>query len=378
MIRGRLQIGDGEILDTYKGWGFIYMDADERTEAPIKTRETTSYAEEAGEHIDPRTVQDAFDYTVKFLIECPNCNLENANAKIAAFNKALYSASYNSDIRTYKEVTFYNDYNRVKIVGLPEPIAQPTDFFRRQDGSALDCAQVELKIRVSDPSKCDFNTSIQETETPDIPEDPDTTTDELGIKWYNTTIDLDNIDMGEWRVSKPLAINQDLAEFTRVVNGEKIYYYNRENAFKILNQIASHYGVALEYYSDPIYFMVAVGLIQIDPKEYRTVWQPILINGDYFERGDVIATYPEMGYYKDGEWVADDVVSVISEDPEGKIALFIVNIQALVNDEDDPTITSNNIAVPLKIMIPISPDTIPGLSNVATTMSLRKIAKAND
>lgn len=160
MIRVRLQIGDGETLDTFNGWGFIYMDADERTEAPIKKREVSSYAEESGEHTDPRTVQDAFDYTIKFLIECPNRNLENANAKIAAFNKALYSASYNSDIRTYKEVTFYNDYNRVKIVGYPEPIAQPTDFFRKQDGSALDCAQVELKIRVSDPKKCDFSLAL--------------------------------------------------------------------------------------------------------------------------------------------------------------------------------------------------------------------------
>ncbi|MCM1216507.1 MAG: hypothetical protein NC209_03845 [Alistipes sp.] len=160
MIRVRLQIGDDEILDTFEGWGFIYMDADERTEAPIKTRETTSYAEEAGEHIDPRTVQDAFDYKVKFLIECPNKNLQNANAKIAAFNKALYTSSHNNDIRTYKDVTFYNDFNRVKIVGLPEPIAQPTDFYRKQDGSVLDCAQVEFKIRVSDPTKCDFNLTL--------------------------------------------------------------------------------------------------------------------------------------------------------------------------------------------------------------------------
>lgn len=160
MIRVRLQIGNGEILDTFTGWGFIYMDADERTEAPIKTRETTSYAEDAGEHIDPRTVQDAFDYTVKFLIECPNKNLLNANAKIAAFNKALYTQESGSNIRTYKEITFYNDFNRVKIVGYPEPIAQPQDFYRRQDGRAMDCAQVEFKIRVSDPSKCDYNLTL--------------------------------------------------------------------------------------------------------------------------------------------------------------------------------------------------------------------------
>jgi hypothetical protein len=162
MIQVRLKIGDGEIYDTYTKWGLIYMDADERTEAPIKTRAVSTYAHEAGEHIDRRTLQDAFDYTAKFLIETPNNNLENANAKIAAFNAALYTQDSGSDIRKYKQITFYNDYNRVKIVGIPEPIAQPTDFARRQDGSILDCAEVELKIRVEKPQLCDFSTVTDE------------------------------------------------------------------------------------------------------------------------------------------------------------------------------------------------------------------------
>lgn len=158
MIKARIQIGSGEIEDTNTKWGFIYMDADERTEAPIKSRESTSYAEEPGEHTDPRTVQDAFDYKVKFLIEAPNRDQVNANAKIAAFNKALYTQDdEGSDIRTYKEVTFYNIHNRVKITGLPEPVAEPTDFYRRDDGRVMDCVQIELKLRVSDPRKCDFN-----------------------------------------------------------------------------------------------------------------------------------------------------------------------------------------------------------------------------
>ena len=160
MIKVRIQIGNGAIEDTYSKWGLIYLDADERTEAPIKAREVTSYAEEAGEHVDPRSVPDAFDYTAKFLIEAPNQNLVNANAKIAAFNKALYTQESGSDIRTYKEVTFYNDFNRGKIVGIPEPISEPTSLYRRQNGSVLDCAQVELKIRVTDPTKCDFDLSV--------------------------------------------------------------------------------------------------------------------------------------------------------------------------------------------------------------------------
>lgn len=160
MITSRIQIAGGQILDTYKGYGFIYMSADNRTEAPIKKRDVTSYAEEAGEHTDPRTVQDAFDYKVKFLIEAPNQNLVNANTRIAAFNKALYTQQSNSDVRTYKEVTFYDDYKRVKVVGLPEPISEPTDFYRRQDGSVMDCAVVEFTIHVSNPTKCDFDLSV--------------------------------------------------------------------------------------------------------------------------------------------------------------------------------------------------------------------------
>ena len=69
MINVRLQIGDGEILDTFEAHKLIYKVADNRTEAPIKKRDTTSYAEEAGEHTDKRTVQDAFDSAVTFVMD---------------------------------------------------------------------------------------------------------------------------------------------------------------------------------------------------------------------------------------------------------------------------------------------------------------------
>lgn len=160
MIRVRLSIGGGGAYDTFETWGLVYLESDTRTEAPIKKRDTTSYAEEAGEHTDPRTVQDAFDHKVKFLVEAPNSNLENANTKIAAFNRALYTQAADSDIRIYKEVALYDDYKRVKIVGIPEPIAEPVSLYRRQNGSVMDCAVVELTIHVSDPTKCNFNLSV--------------------------------------------------------------------------------------------------------------------------------------------------------------------------------------------------------------------------
>lgn len=155
MIQSRLQIADGDILNLYDGYKLIHMETDTRFEAPIKKRDTTSYAEEAGEHTDPRTVQDAFDYKVTFIVEAPNKDLTNANAVIDEFNRKLYTQD--GEIRTYKEITFYNDFKRIKIVGLPEPIQKAKSLYRRQNGEVMDCAQVEWTIRVSDPTKCDFN-----------------------------------------------------------------------------------------------------------------------------------------------------------------------------------------------------------------------------
>lgn len=158
MIKVRIKIGDGAIEDTFAAHRLIYMDADNRTEAPIKKRDVTTYAEQAGDNTDPRTVQDAFDYKVTFIIDAQDKNLVNVNAIIAAFNAKLYTQEAGSDIRTYKEVTLYNDYKRVKIVGLPEPIAEPKALHRTKGG--YDFAQVELTIHVSDPTKCDFNLSV--------------------------------------------------------------------------------------------------------------------------------------------------------------------------------------------------------------------------
>ena len=155
MIQSRLQIADGDILNLYDGYKLIHMETDTRFESPIKKRDTTSYAEEAGEHTDPRTVQDAFDYKVTFFVEAPNKDLTNANAVIDEFNRKLYTQD--GEIRTYKEITFYNDFKRIKIVGLPEPIQEAKSLYRRQNGEVMDCAQVEWTIRVSDPTKCDFN-----------------------------------------------------------------------------------------------------------------------------------------------------------------------------------------------------------------------------
>lgn len=154
MIKVRLQIADGDILDTADNYGLIYLSADSRFQAPIKQREVTTYPEQEGENISTKTVDDAFDYKVTWFVKADG-SLGNANAVIAQFNALLYDQV--DDIKTFKQVTFYNDYKRVKIVGTPSPIAEATEFWRDQSGKQHDVVQVEWVIRVSKPSLCDFN-----------------------------------------------------------------------------------------------------------------------------------------------------------------------------------------------------------------------------
>ena len=162
MIKVRLKIGEGSIVDTEDAYGFIYLDSDKRTGAPSKGFEKTSYPEEEGEHILPRTVDDAFDYKVKFFVQADS--LANANAKISAFNASLYDYVLDEEdeptsVKQYKQVTFYNDYKRHKIVGYPSEISEAEDFWRDTTNQVNDVVIVEWTIRVNKPSLCDFNLS---------------------------------------------------------------------------------------------------------------------------------------------------------------------------------------------------------------------------
>lgn len=154
MIRVRLQIGDGEILDTIDGYGLVYVSSDHRFEAPIKEFDKTSYPEQEGENIIPKSVSDAFDYKITWFIKADG-SLGNANAVIANFNALLYNQV--DGIKTFKQVTFYNDYKKVKIVGTPSLIQEATEFWRDANGKQHDVVCVEWTIRVSKPSLCDFN-----------------------------------------------------------------------------------------------------------------------------------------------------------------------------------------------------------------------------
>lgn len=162
MLTAKIKIGDGAILDSRDRSedgdglrGLVYLDSDKVTAAPSKEFESTSYPEEEGVHILPKTVDDSFEYKVKFFIQADT--LESANAKITAFNESLYTQQSGSDVKEYKQVTFFNLYKRHKIVGYPLPISEATQFWRDKTNQVNDVVVVEWTIRVNKPSLCNFN-----------------------------------------------------------------------------------------------------------------------------------------------------------------------------------------------------------------------------
>ena len=155
MITVRLQIVDGDIKDTASEYGLVYLEADSRLAAPIKAFEKSTYAEQPGSNLDPKTVDDEFDYKVKFFVKADG-DVNNANAVISEFNKLLYSEDKDK-IKTFKQVAFYNDYKKVKIVGYPSPISEATEFWRDSMGRQADVVCVEWTIHVNNPTLCDFN-----------------------------------------------------------------------------------------------------------------------------------------------------------------------------------------------------------------------------
>jgi len=153
MLTARIKIGDGQIVDT-QTYGLVYLDSDKVVGAPTKGFESTQYPEEEGEHTLAKTVDAAFDYKAKFFIQATS--LKDANQRIAEFNAMLFTQASGSDTKTFKQVEFYNDYKRHKIVGIPQPMAEATEFWRDMKNQVNDVVIVELNIRVTKPSLCDF------------------------------------------------------------------------------------------------------------------------------------------------------------------------------------------------------------------------------
>lgn len=169
MIRVRLRISDGPITDTTE-YGLVYLDSDKRVGNETKGFEATSYPEEEGEHIYPKTVFAPFEYTVKFFIQADPVedgdtdaekHLKTINAKIDAFNHLLYDEDEDGQL-TFHQVAFFNDLKRHKIVGYPQLMSNATDFWRDPSRQVNDIAVVEWVIRVTKPSLCEYKTPFSD------------------------------------------------------------------------------------------------------------------------------------------------------------------------------------------------------------------------
>lgn len=154
MLKAYLSINNGVKTDM-ETYGFIYLDSDKRVGAESKGFEKTAYPEEEGEHIIPKTVDDAFDYKAKFFIQATD--LATVNAKITTFNSLLHKPPTAKGVKEYYQVAFYNNTKRHKIVGYPQEIPLAEEFWRDPKNQVNDIAIVEWTIRVTKPSLCNFN-----------------------------------------------------------------------------------------------------------------------------------------------------------------------------------------------------------------------------
>ena len=157
MITARIRIADGPIKDTQE-YGLVFLSADNIIGLQQKEFEKTEYPEQEGENLLPKAADAPFEYKMKFFIKAGT--LGDANNIISAFNAQLYDRE--GDIKTYKQVYFYNDYKRVKIVGYPKEIANADTFWRDPTGEVTDVVVVEWIIRVSKPSLCEFKTPFSD------------------------------------------------------------------------------------------------------------------------------------------------------------------------------------------------------------------------
>ena len=133
MIKVRLAIGDinNTPLETDIWFKLIYISADNRFAAPIKAFENTTYPEQEGENVHNKTVDDAFDYKVSWFIKASD--IFDANQVISNFNSYITDVDENG-VKTFKRVVLYNDYKKVKIVGIPSPISEAKEFWRDANG----------------------------------------------------------------------------------------------------------------------------------------------------------------------------------------------------------------------------------------------------
>ncbi len=173
---------------------------------------------------------------------------------------------------------------------------------------------------------------------PTPPSEDATFRDELGIEIFKTPfideITLDSIHL----VAKPLSIHPEIASYIRVINGDKICYYSKQNAKIIFEDILKKYPLnagEIVAYNNMGQFLIG--------NKSRDCFQILPINGGpQYIKGKLITTYPNMGYYHAGKW-KDVEIGFIYRQNELDGSSFV----EMTEDEDLPVISSDDVAIPI-------------------------------
>lgn len=140
--------GGASVHDTYDRYRWIYVDSDDAFGAPLKENDKVEY-ENGGLAYTKKYYEKEFDYKINFVARGVNRTEDDAaNAYLGVFMNDIHTGE------DMNEVTFYNPYKGVKIVGIYKDIEEK-DFYRREGFE--DCVRIELTLRVLDPRKCDFD-----------------------------------------------------------------------------------------------------------------------------------------------------------------------------------------------------------------------------
>lgn len=140
--------GGDSVHDSYDRYRWIYVDSDDAFSAPLKENDKVAY-ENGGLAYTNKYHEKEFDYKINFVARGVNRTEDDAaNAYLNTFMEDIHTGE------EMNEITFYNPYKGVKIVGVYKEVEEK-NFLRRE--GVEDCVRIELTLRVLDPSKCDFD-----------------------------------------------------------------------------------------------------------------------------------------------------------------------------------------------------------------------------
>ena len=148
----RLQIeGDPVIYNTQEKWDLHLGKSTDIFYPPMKDFESEEYPELHGEILYPYTTFKSFDYVVSFIYVG---SLLEANAKIKELFDSLYVPVLGrEDLLRAKQVTVFNDYKGVKIVGYPTS-SKFSEYIWQEETGVI---RFDFSLKVAKPQLCDFN-----------------------------------------------------------------------------------------------------------------------------------------------------------------------------------------------------------------------------